>query len=236
MPGAVRQERANDPNSAFGRIAAGAVFVTIDRGDYWQCALVIGKGGEKALRDAGLDAIRKLLTRIAPAFSDRVTELHSWDDIKLLTVTVDRLRQWYRPGLLCIGDSAHAMSPIGGVGINLAIQDAVATSNILAVPLRRGRPALEELRKVQGRREWPTRVTQRMQVLMQNQIIAGVLQLTHEPGIPLAVRLLGRFSLLQRIPARLIGIGVRPEHVRSSLRAVPRSPAGQEIGSTDTRI
>jgi 2-polyprenyl-6-methoxyphenol hydroxylase-like FAD-dependent oxidoreductase len=204
----------DDPNTVLGRIAAGGIFVSLDRGDYWQCGFVIAKGGAEKLRSSGIDSFRDLLARIAPDFSDRVAELRSWDDIKLLTVTIDRLRQWYRPGLLCIGDSAHAMSPIGGVGINLAIQDAVAAANILAASLRRGPPTLDELRKVQSRREWPARVTQRMQMMVQNRIMTRVLQLTHEPKPPLAVRLLDRVAFLRRIPARLIGVGVRPEHVR----------------------
>jgi 2-polyprenyl-6-methoxyphenol hydroxylase-like FAD-dependent oxidoreductase len=206
--------RDNDPNTVFGRIAAGAILVTLDRGDYWQCGLVIAKGGAEQLRNGGIDAFRKLLARIAPELSDRVGELRDWDDVKLLTVTIDRLRQWYRPGLLCIGDSAHAMSPIGGVGINLAIQDAVATANILAEPLRQGRPSIEDLGKVQHRREWPTKFTQRLQMLMQDQIMTRVLQLTHEPKPPVAVKLLNRFVWLRRLTARLIGMGVRPEHVR----------------------
>ena len=207
-------KRPNDPNDVFGRIAAGGIFVSLDRGDYWQCGFVIPKGGAEELRNAGLNKFRELLARIAPAFADRVTELRDWDDVKLLTVVVDRLRQWYRPGLLCIGDSAHAMSPIGGVGINLAIQDAVAAANILAQPLRLGTPAVEELRHVQSRREWPARVTQRLQLVAQNQIMSRILRLTREPQPPLALKLLDRFALLRRIPARVIGIGVRPEHVR----------------------
>jgi 2-polyprenyl-6-methoxyphenol hydroxylase-like FAD-dependent oxidoreductase len=209
-------KKPNDPNDVFGRFAAGGIFVSIDRGDYWQCALVIAKGGAEKLRNSGLNAFRELLARIAPAFADRVDELRDWDDVKLLTVIVDRLRQWYRPSLLCIGDSAHAMSPIGGVGINLAIQDAVAAANILAQPLRTGKPTMEELRKVQSRREWPARVTQRLQLVAQNQIMSRILQLTREPKPPLALKLLDRFALLRRIPARLIGLGVRPEHVRIS--------------------
>ena len=207
-------KQPNDPNDVFGRIAAGSIFVSIDRGDYWQCALVIAKGGAEKLQNAGLPAFRELLARIAPAFADRVNELNDWDEVKLLTVVVDRLRQWYRPGLLCIGDSAHAMSPIGGVGINLAIQDAVAAANILAQPLRRGCPTVQELRNVQSRREWPARVTQRLQLAAQNQIMSRVLRLTREPKTPFALKLLDRFALLRRIPARIIGLGVRPEHVR----------------------
>jgi 2-polyprenyl-6-methoxyphenol hydroxylase-like FAD-dependent oxidoreductase len=207
-------KQPGDPNDLIGRIAAGAILVSLDRGDYWQCALVIPKGAAEKLKDGGMNAFRELLARIAPAFADRVGELRDWDDVKLLTVTVDRLRQWYRPGLLCIGDSAHAMSPIGGVGINIAIQDAVAAANILAQTLRGGTPRIEELRKVQSRREWPARMTQRLQLVLQNQVMSRILRLTREPKPPFALKLLDRFALLRRIPARLVGIGVRPEHVR----------------------
>ncbi len=209
-------KKPDDANTAFGRIAAGGIFVSLDRGDYWQCAFVIAKGGAEKLRQSGLNAFRESARANGARFFRSGRRIASWDDIKLLTVTIDRLRQWYRPGLLCIGDSAHAMSPIGGVGINLAIQDAVAAANILAASLRRGTPTLDELRKVQRRREWPARVTQRMQMLLQNQIMTRVLQLTHEPKPPLAVKLLDRVAFLRRIPALLIGVGVRPEHVRVS--------------------
>ena len=212
--------RPSDPKAILGRITAGAIFVTIDRGDYWQCAFVISKGGAQALQSRGIEAFRNVLARVAPDFADRVGELRDWDDIKLLTVVIDRLREWYRPGLLCIGDSAHAMSPIGGVGINLAIQDAVATANILAANLQRGAPDLDDLRKVQKRREWPARVTQNMQILIQNRAMTRILQLQQEPRPPLALKLLDRVALLRRIPARLIAMGVRPEHVRISERAI----------------
>ena len=143
-------------------------------------------------------------------------ELGSWDLIKLLTVRVDRLREWHRPGLLCIGDAAHAMSPIGGVGINLAIQDAVAAANILAAPLLHGAPSPDVLRRVQERREFPTRVTQRAQVFIQNRMIQRILGSTEQISLPPLVRALRRFPILRRIPARLVGIGVRPEHIRAA--------------------
>jgi 2-polyprenyl-6-methoxyphenol hydroxylase-like FAD-dependent oxidoreductase len=150
---------------------------------------------------------------------DRVDEIRSWDDVKLLTVGVDRLRQWYRPGLLCIGDAAHTMSPVGGVGINLAIQDAVAAANILAAPLRERSLTVDHLRRVQRRRELPTRVTQAMQVAVQRRIITRVLAGGDKPlPLPLALRLLVRFPALRRLPARLVGMGVRPEHVRTPVR------------------
>jgi 2-polyprenyl-6-methoxyphenol hydroxylase-like FAD-dependent oxidoreductase len=198
-----------------GRFGAGQIFVTIDRGDYWQCGYVIPKGTFDVIRGAGLDAFRERVGELAPGMSAQVGELRSWDDLKLLTVRVDRLRQWYRPGLLCIGDAAHAMSPIGGVGINLAIQDAVAAANAIAVPLRDGTLTVAHLARVQRRRAWPTRVTQRIQVAVQNRIIRPVLGAARPLRVPLAVRLLGRFSPLRRLSARLVGLGVRPEHVRS---------------------
>jgi 2-polyprenyl-6-methoxyphenol hydroxylase-like FAD-dependent oxidoreductase len=191
------------------------VLVMLDRGDYWQCALVIPKGRFAAIQGRGIDAFRAELARLAPRLADRVDELRDWGDIRLLTVAVDRLRQWHRPGLLCIGDAAHAMSPIGGVGINLAIQDAVAAANILTPPLRDRRLAEAHLRAVQRRRELPTRLTQRLQVLIQDRVISRVLAGRGRARPPLAVRLLGRYPLLRRLPARLIGLGFRPEHVRT---------------------
>ena len=152
---------------------------------------------------------------MAPHFQDRIHEIASWDDVKLLTVAVNRLEQWYRRGLLLIGDAAHAMSPIGGIGINLAVQDAVAAANILAPRLRQGNVTLADLRAVQRRRELPTRLTQAMQVLIQKRVISNVLQSTATPRPPWLVRMVGRYPLLQRLPARVVGIGFRPEHVRT---------------------
>jgi 2-polyprenyl-6-methoxyphenol hydroxylase-like FAD-dependent oxidoreductase len=205
----------SDGGQTLGRIDAGRIFIMIDRADYWQCAFVIQKGTFDEIRRAGLPALRKELQRLAPFLGERVNEIASWDDISLLTVAADRLSRWYQPGLLCIGDAAHAMTPVGGVGINLAIQDAVATSNILAGPLLRGAITAEELSKVQQRREWPTRMTQRMQGLAQDRIIGRVLVSRERPELPLLLRLMGRWPLLRRIPARLIGVGFRPEHVRT---------------------
>jgi 2-polyprenyl-6-methoxyphenol hydroxylase-like FAD-dependent oxidoreductase len=207
--------RPDDPDQSAGRFDSGRILVMIDRGDYWQCGFVIPKGGLEEIKQKGLESFRADLTKIAPFVADRVGELRDWDDVKLLTVVVDRLRRWYRPGLLCIGDAAHAMSPVGGVGINLAIQDAVAAANILAGPLREGRVTTGHLRKVQRRREWPTRVTQRIQVFIQDRVISRVLAGRKQLSLPLPLRLLRRFPSLRRIPAQLIGIGVRPEHVRS---------------------
>src|SRR6185369_13742053 len=167
-----------DAPQTLGRIDAGAIFVMLDRGQYWQCGYVIPKGTFDQLRAAGLPAFRERIARLAPALSDRVGELQQWDDVKLLTVRVDRVSRWYREGLLCIGDAAHAMSPVAGVGINLAVQDAVAAANILAVPLREGRVTLRDLGRVQRRRELPVRVTQRLQLLIQNRVVKPVLGAT----------------------------------------------------------
>jgi 2-polyprenyl-6-methoxyphenol hydroxylase-like FAD-dependent oxidoreductase len=205
--------RPSDGAELFGRIGAGKIFVMIDRGDYWQCAFVISKGSAEAVRARGIEAFRAAIVEIAPMLRDRVQELRSFDDVKLLTVKVDRLRTWHRPGLLCIGDAAHAMSPIGGVGINLAIQDAVAAANRLAIPLRMGAVSDDDLAAVQRRRSFPTRATQWVQVFMQNNVLSRVLASRAVPRPPWPVRLIDRYPLLQRIPARLVGIGVRPEHV-----------------------
>jgi 2-polyprenyl-6-methoxyphenol hydroxylase-like FAD-dependent oxidoreductase len=203
-----------DPAQILGRIDAGRVFIMLDRNDYWQCAFVIPKGGIDEVHASGLDAFRAEIVRLASFLQDRVQELTTWDDVKLLTVAVNRLDTWFRPGLLCIGDAAHAMSPVGGVGINLAIQDAVATANVLVPRLTRGQVTLEDLRAVQRRRTWPTRMTQRLQVAVQNRIISNVLRTTATPAPPFAARMLGRFPLLRRLPARIIGMGFRPEHIR----------------------
>ena len=208
-------QRPGDPKESMGRFDPGHVFVMIDRGDYWQCAFVIPKGGIDEVKRRGLDAFRAEVARVAPFMRDRVDEIADWEHVKLLTVAVNRVREWYRPGLLCIGDAAHAMSPIGGVGVNLAVQDAVAAGNILAGPLRRGPATADDLRAVQRRRAWPTRVTQRFQVIVQNRIIGRVLTTQAKSfALPLPLRLMRAWPFLRRIPARLIGMGVRPEHVK----------------------
>jgi 2-polyprenyl-6-methoxyphenol hydroxylase-like FAD-dependent oxidoreductase len=207
-------KRPGDPSQLLGRIEAGQMLVMIDRGEYWQCAYLIAKGSMERLKQEGLPTFRSKLAHVAPFLADRLEELGSWDDIKLLTVAVDRLKQWYKPGLLCIGDAAHAMSPAGGVGINLAIQDAVATANILGPLLKRGPAEAEQLALVQKRREWPTRMTQRLQVLLQNRMITPVLNSTQPVSPPWLLRWLAQRPLFRRIPARLVGIGFRPEHVR----------------------
>jgi 2-polyprenyl-6-methoxyphenol hydroxylase-like FAD-dependent oxidoreductase len=203
-----------------GRFDRGSVAVMLNRGDYWQCAFVIGKGSIAALRERGLEPLRSRLCRALGLPQQRMMELATWDQLRLLTVQVNRLTRWACEGLLCIGDAAHAMSPVGGVGINLAIQDAVATANRLHGEFRAGGPSLAALGDVQRRRDFPTRLTQRFQVLVQNHILQRVLE--EDPGAagrpmrpPLAARILGRYPLLRRIPARMIGIGVRPEHIAS---------------------
>jgi 2-polyprenyl-6-methoxyphenol hydroxylase-like FAD-dependent oxidoreductase len=206
---------AGDPTQTFGRIGTGKIFVMIDRDDYWQCGYVIAKGAFEDIKRRGLPALRGDILDVAPFLGDRVASLRDWEEIKLLTVLIDRLRHWSRPGLLCIGDAAHAMSPIGGVGINLAIQDAVAAANILAPRFTAGTPAAADLRKVQRRREFPTRVTQRVQLFIQDRVITRVLASRVRPTPPWPVRLLQRFPILRRIPARAVGIGVRPEHVQT---------------------
>jgi 2-polyprenyl-6-methoxyphenol hydroxylase-like FAD-dependent oxidoreductase len=208
--------RAKDPESPVGRFDRGRIFIMLNRGDYWQCGFVIPKGSRAQLEAQGLPAFRETVGRLAPFLTDRVDEIQSWEPIKLLTVQVDRLRDWCRPGLLCIGDAAHAMSPIGGVGINLAIQDAVATANLLAGLLRRGAVTPADLRLVQERRAWPTQMTQRMQLLLQDRVIKTVLAGDGPLVPPWPLRLIARFPILRRIPARLIGIGFRPEHVQTS--------------------
>jgi len=203
----------DDPPDLFGQIDAGRMLVMIARGDYWQCALLIPKGSFDAVRGRGMGALHESLLGLSPWLGERVKELADWDQVKLLTVTVDRLPRWARPGLLCIGDAAHAMSPIGGVGINLAVQDAVAAARLLSGPLRDGTCDLAALQRVQARREWPVRVVQRMQLILQDRLIAPVLATTGPVRMPGFLKLVDRLPLLRRIPAWFIGVGVRPEHV-----------------------
>jgi 2-polyprenyl-6-methoxyphenol hydroxylase-like FAD-dependent oxidoreductase len=206
--------KLTDPEGLIGNLGAGIVFVMIDRDDYWQCALVIPKGGIDDIHARGLPAFRGRIRSLVPFLGDRVEELQDWNAIKLLTVVVDRLRRWHKPGLLCIGDAAHAMSPVGGVGINLAIQDAVAAANILSARLASGRVSDDDLARVQRRRELPTRLIQRGQLVIQDRFLRTALEHRGAVKPPVAMRLLQRFPVLRRIPARLVGVGIRPEHVR----------------------
>src|SRR3954467_7438965 len=205
----------HDPSQLLGRIDYGQIFVMIERGDYWQCGLVVPKGSFAEIKQRGLGALRDDIRRLAPFLGDRVNDLREWNDVKLLTVQVDQLRSWHRLGLLCIGGAAHAISPIGGVGINLAIQDAVAAGNILAPALRGGgAPSTAVLDEVQKRRELPTRVTQRAQLLIQNAVITRVLgRRDKKMSPPWIIRVFAGVALMRRIPARLVGLGFRREHV-----------------------
>jgi 2-polyprenyl-6-methoxyphenol hydroxylase-like FAD-dependent oxidoreductase len=204
--------RESEVASTAGRVAPGRVLIRIDRGDYWQVGYVIDKGGYERLRADGLDAFRYDLAALEPALADRVDELSSWADVSVLEVRVDRLRRWHRPGLLCVGDAAHAMSPVGGVGINLAVQDAVAAANLVVRPLRTGTLSERDLARVQRRRALPTAVTQAGQRAIHRRIV-GPLLAGGAPPAP--VRILERFPRLQAIPAYLLAVGIRPEHVRT---------------------
>jgi 2-polyprenyl-6-methoxyphenol hydroxylase-like FAD-dependent oxidoreductase len=204
-----------DPSEALGHVEAGKMFIMIDRKDYWQCGFIIAKGAAGEVRKRGIESFREEIVRLEPFLRDRVSELRDWNDVSLLTVKVDRLQQWSRPGLLCIGDAAHAMSPVGGVGINLAIQDAVAAANILASKLAAGNLADTDLKAVQRRREFPTRATQRLQIFIQNGVIKRIFASARPLTAPWPVKLLQRWPRLRRIPARVIGMGFRPEHVRT---------------------
>ncbi|HTS91113.1 MAG TPA: FAD-dependent oxidoreductase [Stellaceae bacterium] len=202
-----------DTPESMGRFDAGRIFIAINRGAYWQCGYVIAKDSIERVRAAGLPAFRASVAEAAPYARDRVGEIADWNDVKLLTVRVDRLRKWWRDGLICIGDAAHAMSPIGGVGINLAVQDAVATANLLAAPLRAGRLAASDLSRVQQRREFPTRVTQNVQLFLQRRLVQRALGNAAPVEAPLVIRLATRLPFLSRLTARLLGLGVRPEHI-----------------------
>ncbi|HWY82758.1 MAG TPA: FAD-dependent oxidoreductase [Roseiarcus sp.] len=210
-----------DSMDTFGHIEAGKLMVMFDRGDYWQCAYVIPKGGIERMKSEGLEAFRGQVVEMSPFLSDRVGELKTWDDVKLLSVTVDRLKKWWRPGLLCIGDAAHAMSPIGGVGINMAVQDAVAAANRLAGPLRTGKVTDADLQAIEDRRTLPMRFTQGLQLTTQRRIISRILETHERPKPPAFVKLFGAFPILRRIPARLIGLGTRPEHVQTPKASTP---------------
>jgi len=204
----------SDGEQTLGRIVKGKMMVMLNRGDYWQCGYLIRKGEFENIKARGLQQFREDVVSVAPFVADRMNELTDWEPIKLLTVRIDRLVKWYRPGLLCIGDAAHAMSPIGGVGINLAIQDAVAAANILWDRLSRNTVSIADLERVQLRREFPTRMTQHLQIVLQNNVIHRVLG-NPDFRLPSFMRLFNRWPFLRRIPARIVGIGFRAERVRT---------------------
>ena len=210
--------KESDPGQTLGRIDTGVIFIMLNREDYWQCGFVIPKGKLEELRTEGLDAFRQRVIKVAPFMADRLDEIKSWDDVKLLTVKVDRLTKWHREGLLCIGDAAHAMSPIGGVGINLAIQDAIATANALWKPLSEGTCGETDLQKVQERRLYPTRMTQRLQIFLQKNFVQKALESDKPMSLPLAMRLFKTVPRLRGIPAQVLGVGFRPEHIHSPLK------------------
>jgi 2-polyprenyl-6-methoxyphenol hydroxylase-like FAD-dependent oxidoreductase len=211
--------RGEDAGAPLGRAMSGAIVVLIPRGDYFQVGYVVKKGGADELKRAGLEAFRRSIETLAPAMRGRTDAIESWDEVNLLTVVVDRLMDWCAPGLLCVGDAAHAMSPVGGVGINLAIQDAVAAANRLWRPLKAGSVSLDDLKAVQRRREWPTKLTQAVQILIQKRAIAPTLA-GSSPRAPWPARVLDRTPFLQGLTARALGLGARQEHVRT-----PAAPA-----------
>jgi 2-polyprenyl-6-methoxyphenol hydroxylase-like FAD-dependent oxidoreductase len=215
-----RVSKGEESESVFARVEVGKMMVTFDRSDYWQCAYVIAKGQYDAVKARGLDAFRDDVVSMAPILKSGISDVKTWDDVKLLTVAINRLKRWTRAGLLCIGDAAHAMSPIGGVGVNLAVQDAVATANLLAAKLAIGCPDENELDAVRRRREFPTRMTQAMQVVAQKKIISVALDTANRDlRVPLAIQLINALPWLQGVTARFVALGVRPEHVHS-----PASP------------
>ena len=226
--------KPSDPEQTGGFVNFGHLLVTLNRGDYWQCAFVIRKDGYQEVRNGGLDAFRSEIVRLAPFLADRVAELKDWDDIKLLTVAVDRLKQWWRPGLLCIGDAAHAMSPIGGVGVNLAVQDAVAAANILAEPLRLGQLTNDHLDQVQKRRTFPMKVIQKMQTTVQGRLIDPLISSDKPITAPWIMRIFNVLPFLRRIPARTVGIGPRPEHVRTPPYPAPAANGSAQANSAPT--
>jgi 2-polyprenyl-6-methoxyphenol hydroxylase-like FAD-dependent oxidoreductase len=211
----------NEKENLFARIASGKMLVTFNRGDYWQCAYVIPKGQFDAVKARGLDTFYNDVTGMAPVLRRGLSDVKSWDDVKLLTVAINRLKRWSRPGLLCIGDAAHAMSPVGGVGINLAVQDAVAVANLLAAKLvamkdTNGCPAEQDLDAVRRRRAFPVRMTQAMQVVVQNRLISMAIKPGVRPlRVPLLLRIVSAIPWLQGVTARFVAVGVRPEHVHS---------------------
>jgi len=217
-------KQPGDPETTLGRIEHGRVLITIDRGDYWQCAFLIRKGALDDIRRQGLQALRDEIAVAAPYMKARLEEIADWDAVKLLTVRVERLERWARQGLICIGDAAHAMSPVGGVGINLALQDAVAAANLLAAPLRAGAPSLAQLERVQARREWPTKVVQGFQTFAHDKVLSRLLG--HDrPMATWPFKLLDAAPPLRSLPARFIGLGPRPEHISPGLAELFKTAA-----------
>lgn len=203
---------AGSDTATLGSISRDGMLVMINRGDYWQCALPFPKGADEALRSAGLEALRARIVRMAPSLAPVVSEIRGWDDVKLLSVQVNRLERWWKDGLLFIGDAAHAMSPVGGVGVNLAVQDAIAAARILGAPLREGTLTNEDFAAVQARRDWPARFTQSAQVLAHNLVLIAALTAKERIHPPFVLRLLKWFPALRQLPARAVGLGLRPEH------------------------
>ncbi len=213
--------RVSDGSDVVGRIDPGRMLIRFSRGSYWQCAYIIPKGGFEQVKSAGLKAFQEKLASSAPVLADRANAIASFDELKLLSVRVDRLERWHKPGFLCIGDAAHAMSPVGGVGVNLAVQDAVAAANILWKPLREGTLTDPHLAAVQRRREWPARAVQFIQVQVQNRLIAAALRSQTVIRPPALLRLISRVPALQNFAGRVVGLGIRREHVSAPELAQP---------------